>query len=130
MLTDPIADMFIQIKNGLANKNISVTIPVSKTKQEILRILKDANYIEDFSEENKDKRKSLLIKLKYTDKKPTITHLKRISKPGLRIYAGWRNIPNPLGGLGLAIVSTPQGIISGKDAKKKRIGGEVICEVY
>lgn len=127
---DPIADMFVRIKNAYANKEEKVNVPSSKIKGEILNVLKKENYITNFEEKEVEHKKHFIVHLKYNGKKSAIEHLKRISKPGLRIYKGCKNIPMPLQGMGLVIVSTPQGIMSGKEAKKKKIGGEIISEVY
>lgn len=130
MLTDPIADMFVRIKNALMNQEEQVIIPASKLKLAILKVLKERGYIVDFKQEEQDKKKNIRIKIRYDDNKSVISQIRRISKPGLRIYANYKNIPRPLQGLGLVVLSTPQGVMSGQEAKKKKLGGEVICEVY
>ncbi|OGD65464.1 30S ribosomal protein S8 [Candidatus Berkelbacteria bacterium RIFCSPHIGHO2_12_FULL_36_9] len=127
---DPIADMLAIIKNALNNRETEVTASASKIKSEILDILKQQKYILDFKKTSKNNKNYFLIKLKYDNKKPVISHLKRISKPGLRIYRQYKNIPRPLSGLGMVIISTPKGVMSGKEAVLKKIGGEIICEIY
>lgn len=133
-MTDPIADMLTRIRNAQKVKKAEVFVPFSKIKLAIVRILKKQGYIEDFSEaqpaEGKNKFGGLLISLKYEDKQPVITSLKRISKPGRRVYAGKDDLPKVLNNLGIAILSTPQGIMTNKEAKKAGLGGEVICEIY
>lgn len=130
MLTDPISDMFVRIKNGLSNNEEGIVMPSSNLKLAILKVLKQEGYIDDFAPEENDHYKNVKIKFKYDNKKPTISTIKRISKPGLRIYTDYKHIPRPLQGFGLVILSTPYGLISGKEAQNKKVGGEVICEVY
>lgn len=130
MMTDSISDMLTRIRNGLNNKVNSVNIPYSKFKEAILNVLKNEKYIVDFQIKSSDEKSNLVVSLKYIDDEPVITHLKRISKPGLRVYVNYQNIPRPLQGIGLVVLSTPLGVISGRDAWKKRVGGELICEVY
>lgn len=130
MMTDSISDMLTRIRNGLNNRVNSVNIPYSKFKEAILNVLKNEKYIVDFQIKSSDEKSNLVVSLKYIDDEPVITHLKRISKPGLRVYVNYQNIPRPLQGIGLVVLSTPLGVISGRDAWKKRVGGELICEVY
>jgi small subunit ribosomal protein S8 len=121
--------MLTTIRNGLKARLYSVETPASKVKGEIARVMKEAGYIADFVMTS-ELPKKLIITLKYTAKAaPVITELKRISKPGLRRYVGMDKIPAVLDGMGLAIVSTSKGIMSGAEAKKARLGGEVICTV-
>ena len=130
--TDPVADMLTRIRNSLKARENRVVIPYSKLKGEIARILKEEGYIQNFkivARENKSS--NMIIELKYGTKKERIINgLKRISKPGLRIYAQKDEIPVLLGGMGTVIVSTSQGIMTGKTAKKSGIGGEVICYIW
>jgi len=130
--TDPVADMLTRIRNSLKARENSVVIPYSKLKGEIARILKEEGYIQNYkivARENKSS--NMIIELKYGTKKERIINgLKRISKPGLRIYAQKDEIPVLLGGMGTVIVSTSQGIMTGKTAKKSGIGGEVICYIW
>lgn len=125
---DPIANMFSSIKNALATNKKSLVVPFSKTKLEILKQLKKSDFILDCSQ-MKNKRQ-IKIKLNYKDGNSTINHLKRVSKPSLRIYTGYKEIPVVLNGFGDVIISTPKGLITGKEAKKQKVGGEIICEVY
>jgi small subunit ribosomal protein S8 len=127
---DPISDMIIRIKNTIVNNEKELIVPSSKFKIKVLEVLKNENYVSDFSESTENNKKMINIKLKYENKLPLITHFKKISKPGLRIYKGYKDIPRPLNNMGLVIVSTPDGVISGRDARRKKIGGELICEVY
>lgn len=130
MFTDPISDMLVRIKNGLMAGLESVIIPFSKQKKAILEILKKEGYIENFEViKNEREFSQISVKLIYFNKMPNITTLKRLSKPGLRLYVKAKNIPRPKNNLGLIIISTPKGIMSGKDARKKGLGGEIICEV-
>ena len=131
MMTDPIADMLTRIRNASKAKLEKVDIPSSKLKIEIARILKDEGYVKNVKLV-KDRRQGLIrVYLKYTEGElPVIQGLKRISKPGRRVYAGNDTIPKVLAGLGTAIMSTPKGIQTGKQAKKDNVGGEVICHVW
>ena len=131
MMTDPIADMLTRIRNGSKAKLEKVDIPSSKLKLEIAKILKDEGYIKNLKMV-KDRRQGVIrVYLKYTDDEaPVIQGIKRISKPGCRVYAGNDAIPKVLAGLGVAILSTPKGIQTGKQAKKDNVGGEVICHVW
>ncbi|OFW50271.1 MAG: 30S ribosomal protein S8 [Actinobacteria bacterium RBG_13_35_12] len=131
-VTDPISDMLTRIRNGFIAKMDSVSIPYSKLKTEIARILGEEGYITSY-EILKDESAGGIIKiyLKYSkDKKSIISGLKRISKPGLRVYAQRDEIPRVLGGLGTVILSTSKGVLTGKGAKKQGIGGEVICSIW
>lgn len=130
MLSDPIGNMLSQIKNAcMANKK-SIETPFSKIKREIAVIMQKEGYIEAIDVVGDKPKQNLKIQLKFADKKPTITDLKRKSKPGIRLYVGKSNIPRVVGGLGIVILSTPQGVMTGKDAYKKGIGGEVLCEIW
>ncbi|HAX98458.1 MAG: 30S ribosomal protein S8 [Atribacterota bacterium] len=130
--TDPIADMLTRIRNSLKARENSVVIPYSKLKGELARILKEEGYIQNYKIVARENKSSdMIIDLKYGMKKERIINgLKRISKPGLRIYAGKDEIPVLLGGMGTVIVSTSQGIMTGKTAKKSGVGGEVICYIW
>ncbi len=131
MVTDPIADMLIRIKNALMARHRTVIIPVSKMKLEIARILKEEGYIEDYIFIDEKPRGKIEIILKYDEnKKPVIAGVKRVSKPGRRIYKGYRELPKVLDGLGIAIISTSQGIMTDYEARKRKIGGEVLCEIW
>ena len=129
MTMDPISDMLTTIRNGLKARLYSVETPASRMKGEIARVMKDAGYIAD-AVTTSEFPKKLIITLKYTDKaQPAIREIKRISRPGLRRFAAVPEIPSVLDGMGLAILSTSKGVMSGAEAKKARVGGEVICTV-
>ena len=129
MTHDPISDMLTTIRNGLKARLHSVKVPASHLKSEIVRVMKASGYITDYVTTT-DFPKQLVITLKYSDRAvPAITELKRISKPGLRKYVSVPQIPAVLDGMGLVILSTSKGVMSGAEAKKARIGGEIICTV-
>jgi len=132
MQTDPLGDFLTRIRNAAAAKHQRVDVPVSKLKTEIARILKDEGYISTFKlvDENKT-RKMLRVFLKYTpDRRSVITGVKRISRPGARAYQGFMDIRPVVGGLGISILTTPKGLMSGRAARKAKIGGELLCEVW
>ena len=129
MTTDPVSDMLTSIRNAQKARLYSVSTPASALKWEIARVMKEAGYITDAVETTALPRK-LVITLKYSEKAvPAITEIKRISKPGLRRYVSVREIPAVLDGMGLTILSTSRGVMSGAEAKKARLGGEVLCTV-
>jgi len=131
MNTDPIADFLTRIRNGIQAGHDAVVIPASKIKERIAGILKQEGYIHSCKPVNHEGRDYLIINLKYVKDKQNVIHgLRRISKPGLRSYAGVSEIPEINGGLGITILSTPQGILSGKDAKKQNVGGEILASVW
>ena len=132
MNTDPIADYLTRIRNASVAKLRMVEIPGSNVKRAITQILFDQGYITDFKFEEDDKQGTIKIALKYnpSTKVPAITKLQRASRPGLRKYNGAKDLPRVLNGLGVAIVSTSKGVITGKEAKKENVGGEVLCYVY
>jgi small subunit ribosomal protein S8 len=130
-ISDPIADMLTRVRNASRARHTEVIVPASRTKREIARILKDEGFIAEFSEEKQGPTALLRLTLKYVDgKAPVVSGLKRISKPGLRVYAGKTEIPRVLGGLGIVIVSTSQGIMTGAQARKAQLGGEVLAYVW
>ncbi len=133
-VNDPIGDMLTRIRNALMAKHLEVAIPYSRMKGEIARILKEEGYIEDFAVGNETPFKWITIKLKYTgirrDRRPLITDLKRISKPGRRIYTNYKEVPWVLSGMGIAILTTPKGVMTGQQARRQRVGGEVLCYVW
>jgi small subunit ribosomal protein S8 len=130
-VTDPIADMLTRIRNASRARHTTVLVPASRTKREIARILKEEGFIADFDEVREGPAAMLRIELKYVGgKAPVVSGLKRISKPGLRVYAGKTDIPRVLGGLGIVIVSTSQGIMTGSQARKAQLGGEVLAYVW
>ena len=129
--TDPIGDMFSRIRNGQMRSLNSVQIPSSNFRKNILEILKNEGYIKDyFIEKTENNKTSLKISLKYYEGDPVIKEIKRISKPGRRIYARADSIPTIQNGLGVAIVSTSKGVMSDNDAKNQKVGGEIICKVF
>ena len=129
MTIDPISDMLTTIRNGLKARLYSVATPASNLKGEIARVMKEAGYIAD-AVTTTEFPKKLVITLKYTEKAvPAITEIKRISKPGLRHYAPCGKMPSVLDGMGLVVLSTSKGIMSGAEAKKAKLGGEIICTV-
>lgn len=130
-MTDPIADMLTRMRNALGAKHQKVDVPASKLKLEIARILKEEGYINNYKVAGESPRKTIRIYLRYGVKgEPVIQHLLRISKPGCRRFVGSEEIPNVLGGLGVNIVSTSQGLMTGKQARKANVGGELMCEIY
>lgn len=129
-VSDPIADMLTRIRNASRARHTDVVVPASRTKLAIARILKDEGFIEDFSEAAEGPAQVLNIKLKYVGRVPVVSGLKRISKPGLRVYAAKTEIPRVLGGLGVVIVSTSQGIMTGAQARKGQLGGEILAYVW
>lgn len=128
-MTDPIADMLTRIRNGQKARKLSVSMPASKEKAAVARVLKDEGYITDFDTTGEGPKKTLSVELKYFEGAPVIENVKRVSKPGLRIYRGKEELPTVLGGLGIAIVSTSAGVLSDREARKQGVGGEVICVV-
>ena len=131
-MTDPIADMLTRIRNGLTAEHETVVVPASKVKVEIARILKQEGYINDFAVTGETaKEKTITITLKYgPDNQKVITGLKRISKPGLRVYAQANNVPRVLNGLGTALISTSKGLMTDRDARKENLGGEVVAYIW
>ena len=130
-MTDPIADMLTRIRNGVSAKHDRVLMPSSKMKVAIAKVLKEEGFIRDFEIEAEGPRTMLKIELSYTGRKePVLSGIKRVSKPGLRVYVQKREIPRVLGGLGVAILSTPEGVMTGQVARQKSIGGEVLCYVW
>ena len=129
-MTDPIADMLTRIRNANQMKHPTVDVPASRLKLEILRVLKEEGYISDFEKKEDDKQGVITITLKYVDKVRVIKGIKRISKPGLRVYAKKEELPKVLNGLGVAIVSTSGGVMTDREARKQNLGGEVIAFVW
>ena len=131
MVTDPIADMLTRIRNATMARHDFVLVPLSKIKLAVAKILRDEGFIKEYEVVKGKQQRAIKIYLKYTDKKePVIEGLQRVSKPGLRIYVSKSEIPRVYGGLGIAILSTPKGIISGKKAWQEGVGGELICFVW
>ena len=130
-VSDPIADLLTRVRNGSRARHSEVVVPASRTKREIARILKAEGFIAEVAEEQVGSTQMLRLTLRYVDGKvPVMSGLKRISKPGLRVYARKTDIPRVLGGLGIVIVSTSQGIMTGAQARKAQLGGEVLAYVW
>ena len=130
MITDPISDMLTRIRNNIMIGRDEVSFPSSKLKLSILEVLKREEYIDEFQEEGEGILKKIIVKLKYENKRPAISVIERVSKPGRRVYSRKTEIPRVLSGKGMVIVSTSRGIMTGKEAKKGGLGGEVLCKVY
>ena len=132
VMSDPIADMLTRIRNANTAKHDTVDVPLSKIKLSIAEILKNEGYIADYEVVGEDVHKNIHITLKYSNNKSNriLTGLKKISKPGLRVYAGAEDLPKVLGGLGIAIVSTNEGVMTDKEARKKNVGGEVLAYIW
>jgi small subunit ribosomal protein S8 len=129
-VTDPIADLLTRVRNAAASQKPELFVPYSKMKAEVVRILKEEGYITDFSLDTEAARPRIKITNKLADRKSAITGLKRMSTPGLRRYVGSKEIPRVLGGMGIAILSTPRGVLSGREAKKQNVGGELLAFVW
>lgn len=131
MNTDPIADMLTRIRNANMVSLPTVTLPSSKLKVALAKLLKEEGYIADYSETVDGVFKTLTITLKYDEnQKPVITNLQRVSRPGLRTYQKAKNIPQVFGGMGIAVISTSKGLLTDRKARKENLGGEVICQVW
>lgn len=130
-MTDPIADMLTRIRNANMVKHETVEVPASKLKVALAKVLKEEGYIADYEVKESGKFKVISITLKYDESgKSVITKLQRVSKPGLRSYSKSKNLQKVLGGMGIAIVSTPKGLLTDRKARKENVGGEVLCYVY
>ena len=129
-MSDPIADMLTRIRNAQMVEKTSVALPSSKLKVAIAQVLKDEGYIEDFALRDEGQKKQLRIGLKYYAGRPVIERLERVSKPGLRVYRGRDDIPRIMNGLGVAILSTPRGVLTDRESRKAKVGGEVLCYVW
>ena len=131
MVTDPIADLLTRVRNANQMRDKEVEVPASKLKEEIARILKEEGFINDYKIKKQDVQNMIVLSLKYTEKKErVITGLKRISKPGLRVYATVDKLPTVIGGMGIAIISTNKGILTDKQARELKVGGEVLAYVW
>jgi small subunit ribosomal protein S8 len=128
-MTDPIADMLTRIRNGQSARKLSVSMPGSKAKEAVAKVLQDEGYITGFAVDGEGVTRQLTVELKYFEGVPVIESIQRTSKPGLRIYRGKEGLPKVMGGLGVAIVSTSAGVMSDRQAREKGIGGEVLCIV-
>jgi len=129
-LSDPIGDMLTRIKNSQVRNHKKVQLPSSKFKVKIVEVLKNEGYIVDFKVDDDEKKPNLEINLKYNLGNPVISNIERISKPGRRIFSSAESLPKINNGLGIAIVSTPKGVMTDVDARKQKIGGEIICKVF
>ena len=129
-LSDPIGDMLARIKNSQMRNHKKVEIPSSNFKTKIADVLKNEGYINNFNVENNDNKNTLIIDLKYNSGSPVITVIERVSRPGRRIFSSAESLPKINNGLGIAIVSTPKGVMTDIDARKQRVGGEIICKVF
>lgn len=130
MVNDPVGDLLAQIKNASMAGIQSIDLPYSRMKMEVAKILSQEGYVGAIEKTGTEPKCRLKIVIKYVGKTPVITGVKRVSKPGLRLYVNKQTIPTVVGGMGIAIVSTPQGIMTGRDAKKKGIGGEILCTTW
>jgi small subunit ribosomal protein S8 len=129
-MTDPVADMLTRIRNATMARHTRVTIPASNLKIAIAKILKDEGYIKDYEVLRDSPQGEIIVTLRYVDKRPVLNQIKRVSKPGLRVYTGHEEIPRVRGGLGTAILSTPRGVMTGREAYRQGVGGEVLCYVW
>jgi small subunit ribosomal protein S8 len=129
-VTDPIADLLARIRNAAQAQKIDMFIPYSKIKAEIVRILKDEGYISEYSIDTSAAHPRIKVTNKIVNRSSAITGLRRVSRPGLRRYVGADEIPRVLGGMGVAILSTPRGVLSGREAKKQKVGGELLAYVW
>jgi small subunit ribosomal protein S8 len=130
-VTDPIADMLTRVRNALGAKHAKVDVPASNVKVEIARILKDEGYISNYKVIGEGVHRAIRVYLKYgPNGEKLITKIDRVSKPGCRVYVGREDIPSVLGGLGINIISTSTGVMTGREARRRGIGGEVLCRVY
>ena len=130
MMTDPSSDMLTRIRNAQAVRKLTVEMPYSKLKKEIAKILEQEGYVQGSEVVSEGVIKALKVQLQYEDKKPRITSLIRISKPGRRVYCAYKELPRVLNGLGIAIISTPKGLMTNQTARKEKVGGEILCEIY
>ena len=129
--SDPIADMLTRVRNALIARHQKVDVPASKLKMEIARILKEEGFILNYKMAEDGTQKTIRLYLKYTPaNQPAISKIERVSRPGCRVYVGSNEIPRGLGGLGINILTTPRGLMTGRDARKEKLGGELLCQVY
>ncbi len=130
-MTDPVADFLARVRNAIGARQQKVDVPSSKLKVEMARILKEEGYIANFKSTDEEGRKVLRVYLKYDNNNSSpISQLRRVSRPGCRVYVGHAEIPRVLGGLGINILTTPKGVMTGRQARKEGVGGEVLCEIY
>ncbi len=128
-MTDPVADMLTRIRNGQMADKVEVSMPASKLKEAIAKVLKDEGYIENYVVRKEGTKAELDIELKYYAGRPVIERIERVSRPGLRVYRGKQDLPKVMNGLGIAIVSTPKGVMTDRKARSVNVGGEVLCIV-
>jgi len=129
--SDPIADMLTRVRNAIRARHQKVDVPASKMKMELARILKEEGYILNFKMAEEGALKTIRIYLKYTPaNQPVISKIERVSRPGCRVYVGSKDIPRVLGGLGINVLTTPRGLMTGRDARKENVGGELICQIW
>jgi small subunit ribosomal protein S8 len=129
--TDPVADFLTRIRNGIKARQQKIDAPASKLKAEIARILKEEGYITNYKAVEEDGRKLIRVFLKYgADNQAAISYIQRVSRPGCRVYVGKTEIPRVLGGLGINILTTPKGVMTGRQARKEGFGGEILCDVH
>jgi small subunit ribosomal protein S8 len=129
-VTDPIADLLARVRNATRAQKPEMFVPYSKIKAEIIRVLKDEGYITDYAMDTEKAHPRIKITNKFSDRTSAISGLKRVSRPGLRRYVGAEEIPRVLGGMGTAILSTPRGVLSGREAKKQKVGGELLAYIW
>ena len=131
MISDPIADMLTRVRNAISARHPKVDVPASRLKAEIARILKEEGYIANYKVAEEGVRKTIKIYLKYSpDNAPVISAIERVSRPGCRVYVGQTEIPRVLGGMGINILTTPRGVMTGRDAHKEHVGGDILCRVW
>lgn len=130
LITDPVSDMIIRIFNAYQSEHETVMIPHSRMKEAIAKILTDNKYVESYDINEKKPQSEIIIKLRYVDQVSSITGVKRVSKPGRRLYTAADKIPVTLGGYGITILSTNKGVITGKKARKQNVGGEILCKIW
>ena len=131
MLSDPIADMLTRVRNAIRARHPKADVPASRLKIEIARILKEEGYIATYKVVEEGAKKTIRIYLKYSnDNSPVISTIERVSRPGCRVYVGQTEIPRVLGGMGINILTTPRGVMTGRDAHKEHVGGEILCRVW
>lgn len=130
-MTDPVADLLTRIRNAVREKHEHVEVPASRLKANVVRVLKEEGYIKNFRLQREEGRPVIKVYLKYADNGSSVIQgLRRVSRPGLRRYVGYEQMPRPLGGAGVAVVSTSKGVITGARARAQKVGGEILCEVW
>ena len=131
MTNDPISDMLTRVRNAMAARHPKVDVPASRLKAEVARILKEEGYIANYKVAEEGAKKTIKIYLKYSaGNSPVITRIERVSRPGCRVYVGHEDIPRVQGGLGINILTTPRGVMTGREARKEHVGGELLCQIW